>query len=1003
MSVDRRVRWLVSLALAVAVGAAVLVTGGSSRSVEAVPALPPVADVEAREQAQPACPDAVGGLGITQFQQRSGNLTSSQTLGCTYSAPVGTIGQARLLLRWNDPATTVSQQCHSETELREERTTSNGNPVVTLWSATHQIQVEAVIVQQGSAGGIADAEAVAAAWLASQELIAFPCAPDPEPIVPGSLACPPRIDDLVWLGYYSSGPDIGLPAERFAGTTQLPGLQLGCSYQAAYDDVEARASINVTWVEPGGTPPRDEECRDFGRDRTVYSAAKAARASYDDPSRFAAAASEDAVREAMLALFDAAEQRAAACPQAEIATPTETTESPTPSATSAPNSCAPRGVVMDHAGDPMVGLRVRLHLNGEVADQRVTDGSGAFEFSELDFLAESYGFDLANDRYEVGVVLRDAIDGEARFQIHYGSDAVLPDVRRTAKTVEDDPSCENSFAFADINDDDYRVELGPDTPAKWRSLAFSYQHIRIAWNFATDVLGVTFDNELPLKVYTYCSGSPQGWWGLGNCGTTAASFLGPVTQDRQQDGSPLIQFSSGFGRGKLAGGDRPVNGEYHELGHALMSDSFGNLMPGRADETNHAGFANPTSTDSWTEGFAEWFAAMVQRETVGGSWWLYPISGRHSIEDDRKPTVGGKHNEELSIAGVLVDMVDSSADYAAPTGRALTLLQAAFIDDPDDPDANLYIAEFRNDTNSVQRDIGFSVDYGGFAGAFASRIDGIVDPAVLAPGEVGQAVAVLPPSVTSGQVNSVRIEGFSTQDDDAVSHTPREVWDVIVGYRGSGEPGNGFVIDMSELYEALITGFPDEADAIDQIFVNHGWYADLGDTPNGQYDEGEPIGVTSKDGAAIRTAPDRDVVFDARLDTGAVASRAFVQVLYPEPREALSYAFEAPVDPDSGTIALAVPPPESGAVLRIVLSADGHLPVVLDDIEAATFWADAEANGYQPFVELEATLREGNAFGAEDDGSSLPLPLLAGAAAAVVAVLGGGGWLMRRRGRGVAA
>lgn len=117
MSVDRRVRWLVSLALAVAVGAAVLVTGGSSRSVEAVPALPPVADVEAREQAQPACPDAVGGLGITQFQQRSGNLTSSQTLGCTYSAPVGTIGQARLLLRWNDPATTVSQQCHSETEL----------------------------------------------------------------------------------------------------------------------------------------------------------------------------------------------------------------------------------------------------------------------------------------------------------------------------------------------------------------------------------------------------------------------------------------------------------------------------------------------------------------------------------------------------------------------------------------------------------------------------------------------------------------------------------------------------------------------------------------------------------------------------------------------------------------------------------------------------------------------------------------------------------------------
>jgi hypothetical protein len=250
-------------------------------------------------------------------------------------------------------------------------------------------------------------------------------------------------------------------------------------------------------------------------------------------------------------------------------------------------------------------------------------------------------------------------------------------------------------------------------------------------------------------------------------------------------------------------------------------------------------------------------------------------------------------------------------------------------------------------------------------------------------------------------VDGVSVRALSAEDDDAVSRTPREVWDAIVSYRGNGEPGNGFVIDVSELYEALIAGFPGEATAIDQIFINHGWYADLGSPGNGEYDPGEEIGVTSPDGSRLRTAPEPNAVFNARLDTGEVAATAFVQVLYPRPREALSYGFEAPVDPETGTIALAMPPAETGAVVRIVLTADGRLPAVLEDIEAATFWEQAEAAGYDSFLTLEATLQEGDLFADSDEGgSSLPIPALAVIAVVAVVLLGGGAWFVRSRSAG---
>jgi len=53
--------------------------------------------------------------------------------------------------------------------------------------------------------------------------------------------------------------------------------------------------------------------------------------------------------------------------------------------------------------------------------------------------------------------------------------------------------------------------------------------------------------------------------------------------------------------------DDVVNREYHEIGHYMMYLTFGGSAYFNDKGTNHAGFANPDSKDSWTEAFAEFW------------------------------------------------------------------------------------------------------------------------------------------------------------------------------------------------------------------------------------------------------------------------------------------------------------------------------------------------------------------------------------------------------------
>jgi hypothetical protein len=99
--------------------------------------------------------------------------------------------------------------------------------------------------------------------------------------------------------------------------------------------------------------------------------------------------------------------------------------------------------------------------------------------------------------------------------------------------------------------------------------------------------------------------------------------------------------------------------EWHEFGHHVMADGFGNARPTRIGDVNHAGYENHSTTDSWVEGWAEfWSMAVAAEVETASSPWLYWADGwPNNLEANWKPWAGGR-GEEFAVAGMLWDLYD---------------------------------------------------------------------------------------------------------------------------------------------------------------------------------------------------------------------------------------------------------------------------------------------------------------------------------------------------------
>ncbi len=224
---------------------------------------------------------------------------------------------------------------------------------------------------------------------------------------------------------------------------------------------------------------------------------------------------------------------------------------------------------------------------------------------------------------------------------------------------------------------------------KVSDLAAIYYYTYMAAKFAKDHLNLTLANSNgKVKVYAFVKGTPT--WGSWTAWKdtrepgyeyrirkrnvqTAYSpsaktiyideidspFLEPnevevQAEYRNKTTQQIVKYREGRG-----GPDRPDNREFHEYSHHIMtvSDIGGSgRLPSMAGCKNHGGYANPNSSDSWVEGFAE-FMSMVISDTMTDDAYpqVYMAFGNFfNLERNFNVT----RTEEFAVAGILWDLYD---------------------------------------------------------------------------------------------------------------------------------------------------------------------------------------------------------------------------------------------------------------------------------------------------------------------------------------------------------
>lgn len=1006
MPVARPARWTASIVIALITAIAILAPGSSGTGAEAASEQPLTGVPNRPEQAaQPACPASLGALhfkdGVMPTITESGG-TGSYIFSCIYGTdnpnPGGSFlrNRARAIVRWSEqPPISAALKLRCGVDDQVFASDSAGRTDLTVLhsdtqmaNARYDAEPEFVDLMAG----------LASALLAEVERTAV--ASNPEVFCPDAPA----------------GFRLHLRPFDFETRDEIGLADYRCAYAPLDNDADGGLAIDANWG-----PAESARWPVFFCNADFTSSGPSGSSEFDDyllvgdraaAVRYSGASIEQSTAAVLAAeVLEVIRERGAACPGADVSdeeTPTASpSSSPTPTATSTEEPgelCAPGGRVTDHRGRAVSDIRIELRYGGSVHQDTSTGLDGSYSLATIGSFPQGFEFDPALDEIEVVLVT----SASAGFELAYGPRGDVATIRFgpiLAADLADDRNCTVNFALDGIEGDPlYAPFTGPTSYEHWADLLVIHANVQNAWRFAGDVLGVQMDDNLPFTVFTFCTLETPGTNGL--CDQPTEAFWRGTQSFELTPFDPYVAFAvtaSDDNRNP----DHPQNREYHEFGHALMSDAFDNQMPavlgsGRA----HGGLYETTSSSgAWTEGFAEFFGMMVARDADAEPlFYTYPF-GRSavSLEDDWKIWQRNGKAEEFAVAGLLLDFVDGDADYTQPHQVELDVdnwqvfenVGAGATEPP-----FVLAALVRNETPQAVSRVAVRIFLEGGRSEF-----GPAATSIPAGGE--ETVLVSVPAGLETSVSRVEVFILAAADDDPISVSVRELWDVIVAAPSTHPSGNGHIVDVSELYEALFAAFSgdrdgDGQDDVNEIFVRHGYFADIaGGLGNHAYDDGEDIGLSSYLGPGVSSGQPRQSselieVFRANIDTGAVPARALVQIVYGEPFEGRSHAYELTVD-ESGTIEVAVPPPDTAATVTVTLLADGHLPATVAVLDSADFWSRAEAAGFAPFLNFEAELQAGELF-PSDDSSSISTALLAaigGVVALVIVALIA--WRMRAR------
>ena len=303
------------------------------------------------------------------------------------------------------------------------------------------------------------------------------------------------------------------------------------------------------------------------------------------------------------------------------------------------------------------------------------------------------------------------------------------------------------------------------------STLFLYDETANALEFYQDHLGETLDCNLPLSIYPFWPDRRSKFEidsGRGNGTPSPAIVLKP-------DDSTF---------------DNPVHSQYiiyHEFSHYAMYCIYGKKFPeSAADKTgtvktiNHGGYMNPSTSDSFTEGFADFMPAVIQ------DYYGNPLAGTSSgmggIDDSVRAWEYEGKAEDYAASAVLWSMYSTDTHYA----------------------------DKRKLEEKIRRDI-------------------LSDPAKTAfeADQCHKTVDEYRAQVTR-EISLLQSGTTIFDDEHPVKLRFDQIWPVLRTYNR----------DFTDVYNGFVSRYPNQKSGIDSVFAAHGFYRDT-TKGNGSYDPGE--------------------------------------------------------------------------------------------------------------------------------------------------------------------
>ncbi len=285
------------------------------------------------------------------------------------------------------------------------------------------------------------------------------------------------------------------------------------------------------------------------------------------------------------------------------------------------------GVVTDGFGNKVKHAMVSLRIDGKEA-YSTTGGGGYYEFPYNGSVEK-------NAECRLSVSLKYLKDGKNYFNILYGGNPV-----RVYKDFRINKA-------GDLNQDlDMKDGLkapvygGSPDPSVIRHFGIMYTHMAEALEYYMDYHHANVDYKLPVDVETFVKDSD--------------------TYYSSDDSTIVINFRDSLHMSP----DRPMNREWHEFSHHVMYSMYGRWPKppegATPPEANHGGYINPSTSDSFVEGFAEYGAMTICDHYKYPDCDVYASIG--NLEVDYKAWDYRGAAEELAVAGALWDLYDERND-----------------------------------------------------------------------------------------------------------------------------------------------------------------------------------------------------------------------------------------------------------------------------------------------------------------------------------------------------